>query len=141
MYWDRKLGERRGVGLAGLIWEGVMSRGEGRWGGAASLIESTSAVVLPKRVILKRGREDGRAVSGMGWKGCFCIPGLGDMRSFWFGGGMERRSDMEAERSWRVEVEVKTKIWFFPRWWTVRVISFSWASSGLPEGGRVVCSP
>ena len=56
-------------------------------------------LVLPSRVILARGEDRGRVDNGVGGNGCFCKPGFGEMRSFWFSGGMERESEMAAERS------------------------------------------
>lgn len=80
--------------------------------------EETSAGVLPRRVILRDVRVERR--SGLFVKGGLSRPGLGEMRNFWYSGGMERLVLMLVERSKSVAVEGKVRWWGWPRWWIVR---------------------
>ena len=68
-----------------------------------SFKEDISWVVLPRRVILKRGVVRGREERGVSANGGFWRPGLGDIRSFWFSVGTETRDSSLEERSISVE--------------------------------------
>jgi len=75
---------------------------------------ATSAGVLPKRVILRVERVERRMVACV-VKGGLTRPGLGDMRNFWYAGGMERVVVTLAERSESVAVEGKVRDVAWPR--------------------------
>lgn len=68
-----------------------------------SFREAISLFVLPRRVILKRGTERGREESGVAVNGGFWRPGFGDIRSFWFSMGTDRREESSVERSTSVD--------------------------------------
>lgn len=81
-------------------------------------------VGVPRRVILNFGESSGRSVlSGVGGNGAFCMPGLGDIRSFCVSGGMWRVVAIVLERSSSVEVEGSVRVWGLLWWWIVRVRS------------------
>jgi hypothetical protein len=88
-----------------------------------------SLLVLPRRVILKRGEESGRDETGVGAKGGRCMPGCWEMRSFWFSTGTERAEASSAERSWSVDEAGRDIECAVPWWWTAIVICSASAAS------------
>jgi len=88
--------------------EGVVRRGGARAVLTAEERAETSEGVLPRRVILRAVRVD-RARCGSG-KGGRRRPGLGAMRSFWLGAGMESVLASEADRSVRVAAAGKARV-------------------------------
>lgn len=76
--------------------------------------ESISAAVLPIRVILNRGDDNGRVDSGVGENGAFCMPILGDIRSFWLSVGTDSDSAIAMDKSWSVASGLNDSICFSP---------------------------
>lgn len=68
---------------------------------------ATSAEVLPSRVIFLFTMEERERVGSL--KGGRRRPGLGDMSSFWFSGGICRSLEMVLERSEIVDEEAKSR--------------------------------
>lgn len=69
---------------------------------------SSWAEVLPRRVILRVAMEEMGMSAG---KGGLRRPGLGEMRSFWLGVGMERVEEIEVDRSAMDDVGGRLKVW------------------------------
>ena len=79
-------------------------------------------VGVPRRVSLRRGELRGRiSTSGVGGNGCLRVPGDGEMRSFWFIGGMCKVEEIRVVRSVRVLVEGRVNSCGVLRWWILRV--------------------